>query len=109
MEVRPGGASHIVMSGPNGEEHPSRGTYLEVIANEKLVFTDAFVKAWEPSGKAFMVGTITFEDAPDGKTKYVACVDHWNAQDRETHEKMGFHEGWGAATSQLEELARLLP
>jgi uncharacterized protein YndB with AHSA1/START domain len=26
--------------------------------------------------------------------------------DREAHEKMGFHEGWGIATSQLEALAQ---
>jgi uncharacterized protein YndB with AHSA1/START domain len=33
-------------------------------------------------------------------------VRHWSAEDREAHEKMGFHEGWGKATDQLEALAR---
>ncbi|WP_415908106.1 SRPBCC family protein [Oleiharenicola sp. Vm1] len=106
MDVRSGGASNIVMQSPDGQEFPNRGLYLEVVPNEKLVFTDAFVGAWEPSEKAFMVGTITFEDVADGHTLYTARVRHWSVADREAHEKMGFHEGWGIATQQLEALAR---
>jgi hypothetical protein len=30
---------------------------------------------------------------------------HRNAADRETHEKMGFHEGWGTCADQLGEVA----
>jgi len=29
---------------------------------------------------------------------------HWNAEDRAAHEKMGFHQGWGACADQLGEL-----
>ena len=74
--------------------------------NEKLVFTDAFASAWEPSGKPFMTGILTFEDAGPGKTKYTARVRHWTVADREAHEKMGFHQGWAIATDQLEALAQ---
>jgi uncharacterized protein YndB with AHSA1/START domain len=28
--------------------------------------------------------------------------------DKETHEKMGFHEGWGTVAGQLEEFAKSL-
>jgi len=92
---------------PGGQEHPNHGIYLEVVKNERLVFTDAFVEAWVPSEKAFMVATITFE--PFGsKTRYLARVQHWNVADRETHENMGFHEGWAKATDQLAELAASL-
>ena len=107
-DVRPGGASLIVMRGPDGNEFPNRGVYLEVVPNERLVFTDAYVKAWEPSEKPFMTGILTFEDAGDGKTKYTARVLHWTVADRESHEKMGFHAGWGRATDQLEELVHKL-
>ena len=41
-DVRPGGASHIVMQGPDGTEMPSRGVYLEVVKNARLFFTDVF-------------------------------------------------------------------
>lgn len=103
-DVRPGGSSLFVMRSPEGQDFPNRGIYLDVVKNERLVFTDAFVKAWEPSNSAFMVGIITFEDAGPGKTKYAARVQHWNVEDRKKHEAMGFHEGWGKCADQLAEL-----
>lgn len=99
-EVRPGGTSLIVMRGPDGTEFPNRGVYLEVVENERLVFTDAYTKAWEPSEKPFMTVILTFEDEA-GKTRYTARVRHWTVADREAHEKMGFHQGWGQCTDQL--------
>jgi len=103
LDVRPGGANVIVMRSPEGQEFPNRGVYLDVVRNERLVFTDAYTTAWEPSEKPFMTGIITFEDE-GGKTRYTARVLHWSVADRKTHEEMGFHEGWGKATDQLAEL-----
>jgi uncharacterized protein YndB with AHSA1/START domain len=100
MDVRPGGSSLIVMRGPNGTEVPNRGVYLEVVENERLVFTNAYTEAWEPSDKPFMTVILTFEDEDVG-TKYTALVRHWTIADREAHEKMGFHTGWPIATEQL--------
>lgn len=100
LDVRPGGASLVVMRSPDGNEFPHRGVYLEVVANERLVFTDAYSKAWEPSSKPFMTVILTFED-DGGRTRYAARVRHWTVADRETHEKMGFHDGWGRCTDQL--------
>lgn len=108
VDVRPGGANLITMRSPEGEEFPNRGVYLEVVPNERLVMTDAYTRAWEPSEKPFMTLVLTFEDAGNGKTRYTARARHWTVADREAHEKMGFHEGWGVATSQLEALARRL-
>jgi uncharacterized protein YndB with AHSA1/START domain len=31
-------------------------------------------------------------------------VRHWTVADREAHEKMGFNQGWGLCTDQLEAL-----
>lgn len=103
-DVRAGGSSLVVMQSPEGQEFPNPGVYLEVIPNRKLVFTDAYTKAWEPSGKPFMTGILTFEAMGDGKTRYTARVRHWTREDCETHQKMGFDEGWGKATDQLEAL-----
>lgn len=103
IDVRVGGSSYFVMRGPDGKDLPNRGVYLEVVPNEKLVSTDAYVKAWEPSEKPFMTMILTFEDE-GGKTRYTARVRHWTVADRETHEKMGFHAGWGLCTDQLEAL-----
>jgi len=106
--VRAGGASLVVMADENGNEYPNPGIYLEVVPNEKLVFTDAYNSAWEPSGKPFMTAILTFEDAGVGKTRYTAVVKHWSAEDREAHAKMGFHEGWGMCADQLEQLVRTI-
>ena len=100
LDVRPGGASLVVMRGPDGNEFPNRGVYLKVIENARLVFTDAYTEAWVPSDKPFMTVILTFEDE-GGKTRYTARVRHWTVADRETHEKMGFHAGWGRCADQL--------
>jgi len=107
LDVRPGGANFIVMRGPDGQDMPMRGVYLEVVTNERLVFTNAYTKAWEPSEKPFMTVILTFEDE-GGKTRYTARVRHWTVADREAHEKMGFHPGWSQCTDQLAALVAKL-
>ncbi len=108
LDVRTGGSSRIVMRGPDGSESPGSGTYLEVVPNEKIVFTDAFTSAWEPGATApFMLGIITFADE-GGKTRYTARVRHWSVEAKEAHEKMGFHVGWGQCADQLAALAATL-
>lgn len=107
-DVRPGGSSYIVMQGPDGTETPNRGVYLEVVKNERLVFTDAYTSAWEPSENPFFTCILTFEDAGNGQTRYTARALHWTKENREAHEKMGFHEGWGIAADQMTALAKTL-
>ena len=107
LDVRPGGSNLIVMKSPEGQEMPNRGVYLEVVPGKRLVFTNAYTSAWEPSDKPFMTVILTFEDE-GGKTRYTARVKHWSVADRETHEKMGFHQGWGQCADQLEAVARKL-
>lgn len=108
LDVRAGGSSLVVMADENGNEYPNPGIYLEVVPNEKLVFTDAYTNAWTPSEKPFFTAILIFEDAGEGKTKYTAIARHWTAETREAHEKMGFHEGWGLCATQLEALAKTI-
>jgi uncharacterized protein YndB with AHSA1/START domain len=107
LDVRPGGANLIVMRGPDGNEFPNRGIYLEIVENERLVFTDAYTTAWVPSEKPFMTVIVTFAEE-GGQTRYTALVRHWTVADREAHEKMGFHQGWGQCTDQLVSLVAKL-
>ena len=107
MDLRPGGTSLIVMKSPEGQEFPNPGIVLEVVKNEKIVFTDAYTKAWEPSAKPFMTAIVTFADE-GGKTRYTARALHWTAEDRKTHEDMGFHQGWGLCADQLAALAKTI-
>ena len=107
LDVRPGGASRIVMRSPDGQDMPMHGVYLEVVPDEKLVFTDAYLRAWEPSPKPFMTVIVTLEDAAGG-TRYTARVRHWTAADRDAQEAMGFHQGWGQCLDQLTALVASL-
>lgn len=108
VDLRAGGSSLIVMRDPEGKEYPNPGVYLEVVPNERLVMTDAYTSAWQPSAKPFMTAIVTFTDAPGGKTAYCAVARHWSEEDKKRHEEMGFHEGWGACADQLEDLAKTL-
>jgi uncharacterized protein YndB with AHSA1/START domain len=109
VDLRVSGASNIVMQSPDGQQIPCPGTYLEVVPNRKLVFTDAYTGDWNPKtdGKPFMTAIITLDDE-DGKTRYTARVRHWNAEDKKTHEGMGFHTGWGICADQLAALAKTI-
>lgn len=104
LDVRVGGSSTVTMRGPDGTEYPANGVYLEVVPNQRLVSTDAFTRAWEPSAKPFLTIIIDLADEA-GKTRYTARARHWSVEDRKEHEKMGFHEGWGICTDQLAALA----
>ncbi|MDE1169040.1 MAG: SRPBCC family protein [Pseudomonas sp.] len=103
LELWVGGAFRTVMRAPDGSEYPNLGVFLEIRAPEKLIFTDAFQPGWVPSPRAFMTAVITLEDV-DGKTRYTARALHWTAADRQAHEEMGFHEGWGQSLDRLVEL-----
>lgn len=107
VDLRAGGGNLVVMRGPDGQEMPRRGIYLEVVPNRRLVWSDAFTAGWIPSQKPFMTGIIVME--PDGAgTRYTAIARHWTKADRDQHEAMGFFQGWGIATQQLEDTARSL-
>lgn len=108
IDLRVGGGSLITMADPDGNEYPNPGQYLEVVPNERLVFTDAYIGNWTPSAKPFFTAVLTFEDAGPNQTRYTAIARHWTAEDAENHKTMGFHEGWGLCAAQLEALAASL-
>ncbi|MEQ1650259.1 MAG: SRPBCC domain-containing protein [Hyphomicrobiaceae bacterium] len=110
IELKAGGLFRTVMQTPDGQLMASSGCILEVIPNQKLVFTDAFEAGFQPVAAPFLGFTaiLTFADTLDGKTAYVARALHRTPEDRERHAAMGFHDGWSAATQQLETVARSL-
>jgi uncharacterized protein YndB with AHSA1/START domain len=108
MDFRTGGHNHVVMRGPDGGESVHRGVFLDVTPHERIIFTDAYVSAWEPSEKPFITATILFADAGADRTHYKVRVTHWSEADRAAHEAMGFYDGWGIVIDQLEALAKTL-
>ena len=107
-DLRPGGRANVLMKDPDGNEYPNEGVFIEIVANRKIVTTDAFTEGWRPAGKPFMAAETTFEPLPGGKTRYTARAMHWSEESKAEHEKMGFHEGWGAAADQLADLLKTI-
>jgi uncharacterized protein YndB with AHSA1/START domain len=115
LDLRPGGIFRIRMVGPDGFDtgHGNAGCVLEVVEGRTLAWTSALGPGYRPAEMAAtgcesfpMTAIVTFADAGNGKTAYKAVALHRNAADKETHEKMGFHEGWGTVAGQLEEFAK---
>ncbi len=111
IDLRPGGAFRTVMQSPDGAKFPNLGCYLEVVPNQKLVWTSALGPGYRPlPGPVESTGTATLsfnftvslELTADGnRTKYVARAMHGDAAACQQHAAMGFAEGWGAALDQL--------
>jgi uncharacterized protein YndB with AHSA1/START domain len=105
LDVRPGGACNTTFE-VEGNLHENNGVYLEVIPNEKLVFTDSYTAGWKPAPEPFMTAIVTFEDLGGGRTRYTAVARHRTAEAAKTHADMGFFEGWGTVVDQLEAYAQ---
>lgn len=105
IDLRPGGIFRTVMRGPAGEVNDSTGCFLEVVPNQRLVFTDALGPGFRPMPKPFMTAVISLEAIPGG-TRYIARAMHKDDADREAHAAMGFDQGWGTALDQLVALMR---
>ena len=100
IDLRPGGIFRTVMRSPEGQEFPNVGCYLEVVKNERLVWTDALAPGYRPSRNPFFTAVISLESHENG-TKYTALAIHGDEEGRKKHAEMGFHEGWGKALDQL--------
>ncbi len=103
QDLRPGGRSAMIMTGPDGTTSSMEGVILEVIPNKSIVFTNAFTAGWIPQ-TPFMVGFFAF--TPEGTgTRYRAGSRHWDETSHKQHEAMGFTQGWSAVAGQLAALA----
>jgi uncharacterized protein YndB with AHSA1/START domain len=101
MDLRTGGVFRTVMRAPDGSEYPTKGIFLEVLENERIVFTDAYGPGWTPSPDLFFTAVTTFETLPGNQTRYTARALHWTVENREAHEAMGFYQGWGESIDRL--------
>ena len=100
IDLRPGGIFSSVMRSPEGQEFPNVGCYLDIVPNERLVFTDALLPGYRPSEKPFFTAILDLYPAGQG-TRYVATALHRDEAGRKQHEEMGFHDGWGTVAGQM--------
>jgi len=105
IELRVGGRFNTTFD-VDGNVMENKGVYLEVVPEERLVFTDAYSEGWKPAPDPFMTALLLLADAPDGGTIYTAVARHRAEETREQHEAMGFYDGWGTVVTQLEEYAK---
>lgn len=105
VDVRTGGRLHTVMRAPDGQEFSCGGTFLEVVPNERIVFTDAYRAGWQPNPDIFFTAVVTFDALDGGRTRYTARALHWTEEACAKHRAMGFHQGWAQCLDQLVELA----
>ncbi len=113
IDLRPGGIFRTTMRSPEGQEFPNVGCYLEIVKNERLVWTDALDPGYRPSNRPPACGVSGFTAVislePHGKgTKYTALAMHKDEAGRKAHEEMGFEDGWGKALDQLVAVAKNL-
>lgn len=108
FELRPGGAFHTFMKGPDGGTSDNPGCFLELVAQQKIVMTSMLTGGWRPATPWLaMTAIVTMADEGEG-TRYVATVMHPDAATKTRHEEMGFFQGWNTCIDQLEAFARKL-
>lgn len=113
IDLFPGGRFSTVMRGPEGEMHDEGpGCILLVEPQTRLVWTSALGPGWRPNAvpaEGFaMTAVMTLRDAAGGGTVYTARALHATPEASARHEAMGFHDGWGTAADQLDDLALTL-
>jgi uncharacterized protein YndB with AHSA1/START domain len=105
IDLRVGGAFNTTFD-VEGNEMANNGVWLEIVPNEKLVFTDTYSEGWKPAPEPFMTAILLLEDLGNGRTKYTAIARHRSKETAESHKAMGFYDGWGTVVSQLEAYAQ---
>ncbi|MCA8884016.1 MAG: SRPBCC family protein [Rhodobacteraceae bacterium] len=109
FDLRPGGAFHTVMRGPDGGISDNPGVFLEVVPMERLVSTSTLTAGWRPATPWMPMTAIIEMADEDGGTRYDATVLHPDADSAARHAELGFFDGWGTCMNQLEALATRLP
>jgi uncharacterized protein YndB with AHSA1/START domain len=102
LDVRPDGAIHIVMRGPDGTDHPMVGAFHEIAPPERLVFTSAVDDA---NGKRLLEArnTVTFTEQ-SGKTMLTLRALVVKATPEAAPMLAGMEAGWTQSLERLEAL-----
>ena len=108
IDARPGGIFRTVMRSPEGEEFDSSGCFLDVIPNERIVWTSTLGPGYRPNapeeGDLAMTAILELTPHGDDGCRYRAIAMHADVDTTARHSEMGFHDGWGTVVDQMVEL-----
>ncbi|OYW62548.1 MAG: hypothetical protein B7Z40_16520 [Bosea sp. 12-68-7] len=96
VDAQVGGGFRVVMRENTGERHEVRGTYSEVVANEKLVFSWSWITTPERVSRV----SVTFK--PDGAAGTILTLLHEQLFDEQAVK--GHTHGWTGSLAKLEAL-----
>jgi uncharacterized protein YndB with AHSA1/START domain len=108
MDVRPGGVFHHCMRSPEGRDFWSKGVYRDVVAPERIVFTDSFSDeegnlvsptyyGMSPDWPTETLVTVTFAEQ-EGKTTLILRATVGSAPASERHQAQ---QGWTESFDRL--------
>ena len=102
IDARPGGIFRTVMRGPEGQEFPNLGCYVDVVPNERLVFTNIAI---DKEGNHLLEGetTVTFSEK-GGKTTLILETHAVGLVPIAPQMLAGMEAGWTQSIDKLEEL-----
>jgi uncharacterized protein YndB with AHSA1/START domain len=110
IDLRPGGIFRTVMRSPEGQDFPNLGCYLDIVENQRLVWTNVLLPGYRPTDfgtiddadcAAIAFTAFILLEAQGSGTRYTAIAVHGQEAACKRHEEMGFHDGWGKALDQL--------
>ena len=104
IDLRPGGAWRYVMVTHDGVEVGFHGEYREVVAGERLVYTEAYEGA---PGAGATENTVTFTEE-DGRTTLTLLTQAPSKEVRDTIIESGMEDGLQDALNLLEQAATSL-
>jgi uncharacterized protein YndB with AHSA1/START domain len=92
MDVRVGGRYRFIMHSPDGETHRVGGTFLEIVPNNRLVYT----WAWESTPERESLVTVEFKPSGPGTEVLVTHQRFFDSDARDRHS-----QGWNGCLDRL--------
>ena len=109
LDLKPGGIVRIDIAVKDGPEVPNLGCVLEVVPQQKLVWTSMLFPGYRPAVFDDIPITALMTMQPEGTgTRYQFTALHRDAQDREKNMESGFYKGSEIAIDQLVERVMVL-
>jgi uncharacterized protein YndB with AHSA1/START domain len=102
IDLRVGGSWKIMMRMSDGSDHPFHGVYREIVAGERLVYSECYDNPQFDNPE--WLTTVTFEET-EGGTRLTHTIRHRSRQVRDGHLQAGMEAGIVHQLRHLDEYA----